>query len=144
MSEKRTLLSRPRTKVYDCNYNIGEKYYKPMVEQLDRKYSGTNFTPSFNKPLFNDVGTRIRDEEDFLTSRRSLPFVNDFETSTEQLKKFTNDTRNFKDDLEDEIANSIRKLKVTRVAKTSSENDESMSYNDILNDFPKHKRFISN
>lgn len=40
MSERRTLLSRPRTKVYDCNYNIGEGYYKPMMDHLDRKYYG--------------------------------------------------------------------------------------------------------
>lgn len=30
---------RPRrTRVYDCNYNAGESYYKPMVDHLDRKY----------------------------------------------------------------------------------------------------------
>ena len=36
----RTILSRPRTRLYDCNYNIGQSYYKPMVDHLDRKYSG--------------------------------------------------------------------------------------------------------
>lgn len=45
MSEKRTLLSRPRTRVYDCNYNIGEGYYKPMMDHLDRKYYGSSATP---------------------------------------------------------------------------------------------------
>ncbi|KAK7864925.1 hypothetical protein R5R35_008727 [Gryllus longicercus] len=29
-----------RTKVYDCNYDIGQRYYKPVVDDLDRKYSG--------------------------------------------------------------------------------------------------------
>ncbi|XP_067001855.1 myosin heavy chain, non-muscle [Anabrus simplex] len=33
-------LSRPRrTKVYDCNYSMGERYYRPVVDDLDRKYS---------------------------------------------------------------------------------------------------------
>ncbi|XP_039286685.1 virulence factor-related M protein isoform X3 [Nilaparvata lugens] len=32
--------SRPRTRVYDCNYNLGEQYYKPVVDSLDRKYGG--------------------------------------------------------------------------------------------------------
>lgn len=29
-----------RTRVYDCNYNAGEKYYKPALDNLDRKYYG--------------------------------------------------------------------------------------------------------
>lgn len=41
----RTLLSRPRTKVYDANYNIGESYYRPALERLDRKYSGRPLSP---------------------------------------------------------------------------------------------------
>lgn len=51
MSEKRTLLSRPRTRVYDCNYNIGEGYYKPMMDHLDRKYYGGTATPAASKPV---------------------------------------------------------------------------------------------
>lgn len=50
MSERRTLLSRPRTRVYDCNYNIGEGYYKPMMDHLDRKYYGSSATPTTPKP----------------------------------------------------------------------------------------------
>ncbi|XP_022173868.1 uncharacterized protein LOC111036222 [Myzus persicae] len=50
MSERRTLLSRPRTRVYDCNYNIGEGYYKPMMDHLDRKYYGTSAAPAAAKP----------------------------------------------------------------------------------------------
>lgn len=30
--------TRPRTRVYDCNYNLGETYYKPAIDGLDRKY----------------------------------------------------------------------------------------------------------
>ncbi|BET00474.1 Hypothetical protein NTJ_13290 [Nesidiocoris tenuis] len=29
---------RPRTKVYDLNYNLGESYYRGALEGLDRKY----------------------------------------------------------------------------------------------------------
>lgn len=59
MSERRTILSRPRTKVYESNYNIGESYYKPMMDQLDRKYSG--------RPLLSPSPPR-----DFTSSRRAL------------------------------------------------------------------------
>lgn len=41
----RTILSRPRTRVYDANYNIGESYYKSALDRLDRKYSGRPLTP---------------------------------------------------------------------------------------------------
>lgn len=36
---------RPRTKVYDCNFNIGESYYKPVMDSLDRKYSARGGDP---------------------------------------------------------------------------------------------------
>lgn len=33
-------LTRPRrTKVYDCNYTMGERYYRPVVDDLDRRYT---------------------------------------------------------------------------------------------------------
>ncbi|XP_049864362.1 uncharacterized protein LOC126365814 [Schistocerca gregaria] len=33
--------TRPRrTKVYDCNFRAGERYYKPVLDDVDRKYSG--------------------------------------------------------------------------------------------------------
>ncbi|XP_050301130.1 uncharacterized protein LOC126739484 [Anthonomus grandis grandis] len=41
----RTILSRPRTRIYDSNYNIGESYYKSALDRLDRKYSGRPLSP---------------------------------------------------------------------------------------------------
>lgn len=29
-----------RTRVYDCNYNAGQNYIKPALDNLDRKYYG--------------------------------------------------------------------------------------------------------
>lgn len=29
-----------RTRVYDCNYNAGQNYYKPALDNLDRKLYG--------------------------------------------------------------------------------------------------------
>ncbi|XP_024083062.1 uncharacterized protein LOC106673921 isoform X2 [Cimex lectularius] len=37
MTERRRF-SRPRTKVYDANYSLGENYYKSAIDGLDRKY----------------------------------------------------------------------------------------------------------
>ncbi|XP_076749992.1 uncharacterized protein LOC143422899 [Xylocopa sonorina] len=50
----RPILSRPRTRVYGCNYDKGESYYKPMVDHLDRKYSG--------RPLFSEPRNSLADE----------------------------------------------------------------------------------
>ncbi|KAJ9597209.1 hypothetical protein L9F63_011931, partial [Diploptera punctata] len=41
----RSVLGRPRrTKVYDCNFTAGERYYKPVVDSLDRK-GGASSSP---------------------------------------------------------------------------------------------------
>lgn len=32
--------NRPRTRMYDCNYSLGESYYRPALDTLDRKYGG--------------------------------------------------------------------------------------------------------
>ncbi|XP_033209275.1 uncharacterized protein LOC117168044 isoform X1 [Belonocnema kinseyi] len=56
----RPILSRPRTRVYGCNYDKGESYYKPMMDHLDRKYSG--------RPLFSEPRTSLADE---IAARRS-------------------------------------------------------------------------
>ncbi|KAK7574255.1 hypothetical protein V9T40_011446 [Parthenolecanium corni] len=133
MSEKKTILSRPRTRVYDCNYNIGEKYYKPMVEQLDRKYSGT--------PIYNSSSLNSR-LDDFPT-RRSSPFTSDLDgLSSEPLssRRSNFETRSLEEDLEDEIANSVRKLKALRASRSVSVDDEPSSASDIFNGVSKHKR----
>lgn len=87
MSERRTILSRPRTKVYESNYNIGQSYYKPMMDQLDRKYSG--------RPLLPPSPPR-----DFSSSRRAL----DEEFSRD--KDFASRTRDAREDFLDRASNA--------------------------------------
>lgn len=147
MSEKRTLLSRPRTRVYDCNYNAGEKYYKPMVDQLDRKYSGqSSFPSSFSSPSFSTPSftSRIREDDDFPRPRRSSPFStsSDYETLSERRSRLNGESRSLEDDLEDEIANSMKKLKVLRAAKAASVEEELTHPTSILNGLSKHKRLV--
>jgi len=43
---KRTILSRPRTRVYDANYYIGESMYRPALDRLNRKYTGRPLSPT--------------------------------------------------------------------------------------------------
>lgn len=56
-----------RTRVYDCNYNMGESYYKPTIDRLDRKTTG-GATESINPQA-----TGLRQLEE----RYSAAFAND-------------------------------------------------------------------
>lgn len=70
----RTLLSRPRTRVYDANYNIGESYYRPALDRLDRKYSGRPLSPPPRRPAadqnLQDRYERAFFEDDLPSARR--------------------------------------------------------------------------
>lgn len=68
----RPILSRPRTRVYDANYNIGESYYKSAIDRLDRKYSGRPLSPPRNLSLPRDIMERHERafaDEDLSTAR---------------------------------------------------------------------------
>ncbi|KAF5292110.1 hypothetical protein FQA39_LY14065 [Lamprigera yunnana] len=45
LMSKRTILSRPRTRLYDSSYNIGESMYRPALDRLNRKYTGRPLSP---------------------------------------------------------------------------------------------------
>ncbi|XP_033324459.1 uncharacterized protein LOC117219416 isoform X1 [Megalopta genalis] len=82
----RPILSRPRTRVYGCNYDKGESYYKPMVDHLDRKYSGRPLFPEPRTSLAdeiaasrNDIGSRD------LSGPRSNPFSRDLDLEIDPL-----------------------------------------------------------
>ncbi|KAK3907707.1 Paramyosin, short form [Frankliniella fusca] len=73
----RTILSRPRTRLYDCNYNIGQSYYKPMMDHLDRKYSGRPTEMPNAYPATRPVN---QEEQDlFRTRRAGSALIGDFE-----------------------------------------------------------------
>ncbi|XP_074100122.1 uncharacterized protein LOC141528128 isoform X3 [Cotesia typhae] len=57
----RPILSRPRTRVYDCNYDKGESYYKPMMDHLDRKYSARPLFPESRGSFADEIAARRSD-----------------------------------------------------------------------------------
>ncbi|KYN45196.1 hypothetical protein ALC56_00446 [Trachymyrmex septentrionalis] len=57
----RPILSRPRTFIYGSNYDKGESYYKPMVDHLDRKYSGRPLFPEPRNSLADEIAARRSD-----------------------------------------------------------------------------------
>ncbi|XP_075229047.1 uncharacterized protein LOC142328839 isoform X2 [Lycorma delicatula] len=99
MSERRRYLSRPRTRVYDCNYNLGERYYKPVVDSLDRKYGG-------------GLSDRLNIVEEPIS--RSSPFESRPSRST---------ANNIEDDFESDVVSSIQRLKASRAARQELEDE---------------------
>ncbi|KAK4877751.1 hypothetical protein RN001_010257 [Aquatica leii] len=62
---RRTILSRPRTRLYDSSYNIGESMYRPALDRLNRKYSGRPLSPPARKSSLPE-GLLQRHERAFL------------------------------------------------------------------------------
>nr|CAD7205188.1 unnamed protein product [Timema douglasi] len=122
-------LSRPRrTKVYDCNYDLGERYYKPMVDGLDRKYSaGPRLTtppgdlfPQVEIPRAS-VRRSVLSDEDTTPKRRPVSdLLGEYDTiydsrgSVLSSKPFS--TRQIEDDADQEFAASIKRIQVSRNA----------------------------
>lgn len=64
---------RPRTRVYDANFTIGESYYKDALDRIDRKYSGRPTSPSKQSSVPRDIKERHAEafaDEDLPTARR--------------------------------------------------------------------------
>ncbi|XP_039306724.1 uncharacterized protein LOC105204082 isoform X2 [Solenopsis invicta] len=101
----RPILSRPRTFIYGSNYDKGESYYKPMVDHLDRKYSGRPLFPEQRNSLADEIAARRNDfgsrnlsgnrddsydELDFLLGSRSIledPYEDDFVLTHRRFKE---------------------------------------------------------
>lgn len=98
----RTILSRPRTRVYDANYNIGESYYRPALDRLNRKYSGRPLSPprQFSVPkdvldrherafMDEDLSTARRRAERHITEQNPLDYI-----SKRAIERFDEDFEN--------------------------------------------------
>ncbi|RZF32332.1 hypothetical protein LSTR_LSTR001796 [Laodelphax striatellus] len=102
--------TRPRTRVYDCNYNLGEQYYKPVVDSLDRKYGG-------------GIAERLAADEPI--SRRSP-----FESSSSSSRDRASRAEALMDAAEEEfdVGASLQRLKASRAARQELEDEmEAMS-----------------
>ncbi|XP_015602498.1 uncharacterized protein LOC107271253 [Cephus cinctus] len=137
----RPILSRPRTRVYGCNYDKGESYYKPMVDHLDRKYSGRPLFPEPRNSFADEIAARRSDigSRD-LAGTRTSSFGRDLDfdldprprpqTSTDSLDdeetvfdiRGQRTRRKFADDFASEVAATTRRFKA-RVAAIGFDED---------------------
>lgn len=144
----RSVLGRPRrTKVYDCNYTAGERYYKPVVDSLDRKSrpavrisSPDNFqtlrsalaAEEAEIPNFRRQISRPDDEFDFEEPRRNAntalqnEFDSIFENRNRALRGERSPNRNLRtleDDADQEISSYVKRVRGTRSARPTLEDE---------------------
>uniref|UniRef100_A0A6M2DRM3 Uncharacterized protein n=1 Tax=Xenopsylla cheopis TaxID=163159 RepID=A0A6M2DRM3_XENCH len=62
-----------RTRVYDCNYDKGESYYRPALDRLDRKFTG-----GLNKPFEERASSLTNAADDAFKRRADLFSDTDF------------------------------------------------------------------
>ncbi|XP_011308252.1 uncharacterized protein [Fopius arisanus] len=144
----RPILSRPRTRVYGCNYDKGESYYKPMVDHLDRKYSGRPLFPEARTSLADEIAARRSDigsrdlagprastyardldlEFDTPRPRTQAPTLyEDDEDTVYDIRGQRTNRRNLSDDFASEIAATTRRFK----AHAASLSYDSEHYDDL-------------
>ena len=145
----RSVLGRPRrTKVYDCNYTAGERYYRPVVDSLDRKTTGgisspdRGAIPSPRSNLFAEI------EDEPVTFRRRTPRIDDDYEIEEPRRKVNSalmdeydsifDNRNrairgerssnrsvraLEDEADAEISSHLKRIQEKRIARKTMEDE---------------------
>lgn len=131
MSKNRTLLSRPRTKVYESNYNAGQSYYKSTLDNLDRKYGRTlSSEPATNGAIGGLRASLDRERErvELPSPRTAMRELEDDEFFADLPKRKTNSSAllgEFDSIFESRIKNGIQKERTPpRQLRSSAFDDE--------------------
>ncbi|KAG8222656.1 hypothetical protein J437_LFUL003778 [Ladona fulva] len=133
-------LSRPRTRLYDYNYSLGEQLYKPMVDRLDRKYSGSS-RPADDSGLNVPRRPVSFAEEDDVHRRRSLSSLLG-ESSTSASTAAAQMLANLEED--DEMTSaSLKRMRAARAAGRSLTLDDELADPDSITSRLKNRTKIS-
>jgi hypothetical protein len=133
--------------VYDCNYTAGERYYKPVVDSLDRKTrpSGRISSPdNFQTlrsaiaaeeaeiPTFRRQTSRLDDEFDIEEPRRNVntALMDEFDSIFENRNRAFRDKRSpnrnlrtLEDEADQEISSHLKRVRETRAARPTLEEE---------------------
>ncbi|XP_066138946.1 uncharacterized protein [Euwallacea fornicatus] len=118
MSSNRTILSRPRTRIYDSNYNIGESYYKSTLDNLDRKYYGRTLSPLRHSSALDVAERHARAfaDEDIEDSRRRassrIREANAFDSKGGRLRRGID--YDAEDGVNDETALTLQRIRASK------------------------------
>jgi len=149
-------MSRPalrgarRTRVYDCNYNAGQNYYKPTLENLDRKLYGRPLVSDrYDSPkpasssIFSparETGTPFNDEPLSNARRRAERVITEdsfFDSRGARVPKNTigEAIREF----DDEFQSTINKIRASKKAANYA-NAADADYDDAVDTFKRRNR----
>jgi hypothetical protein len=133
--------------VYDCNYTAGERYYKPVVDSLDRKTrptGGISSPDTFQTlrsalaaeeaeiPTFRRQTSRPDEEFDFEEPRRNAntallgEFDSIFENRNRAFRGEKSPNRNIRtleDEADQEISSYVKRVRETRPARLTLEDE---------------------
>ncbi|XP_055690201.1 uncharacterized protein LOC129793818 [Lutzomyia longipalpis] len=118
------MTGRPRrTRLYDCNYNIGQSYYRPTIDQLDRKLYRRS------EPAGDHILKPRTDIDDF--------FDQDLKTARRRAEKVIAedgifDSKNLKlgkalptaeDDFSEEMQSTLSRIRASKKLLTAGDDD---------------------
>ncbi|XP_077302222.1 uncharacterized protein LOC143922757 [Arctopsyche grandis] len=122
MSSRPGVRSR-RTRVYDCNYNMGESYYRSALDKLDRKNSGrpevAEATPSVARDIEERYGRAFANEDLTGARRRAEKVISEdslFDSRGGRAARGRPLSAAIDDDNEfdEEVSNSLRRLRANK------------------------------
>ena len=141
----RSVLGRPRrTKVYDCNFTAGERYYKPVVDSLDRRTARGAASPEAGlrsnllaeadaEPVtFRRRTPRIDDDFEFEQPRRQAnsalmdEYDSIFDNRNRSIRGERSPNRSLRaleDEADREISSHIKRMQEKRVARQTLEDE---------------------
>ncbi|KAG7313432.1 hypothetical protein JYU34_000557 [Plutella xylostella] len=123
-----------RTRVYDCNYNKGESYYRPVLDRLDGKSTVTSSRAESERNLKTDVDSRIRSAlEETEAAQDEL-----FDSRGNRASRGKPLSAAFEDeDLGDEVTQSLKRL---RAGKKSSRFAEDIDFENTVSNLENRMR----
>lgn len=129
--------SRPRTRIYNVNYNIGENYYRPTIDRLDRKYSGRPVSPAPASSLPRDVHERHErafQDEDLSTARqRASKHITEshaFDARASNMSARAMDL--IENDIDEETASKLQRIRANRKVALLDDIDVDSTMNGIV------------
>jgi len=133
--------------VYDCNYTAGERYYKPVVDSLDRRTrpGGTFSSPDTFQtlrsqlaaedveiPTFRRQTPRLDDELDIEEPRRNTnsALLDEFDSIFENRSRATRgerppsmNLRTLEDEADQEVSSYLKRVRETKAARPTLEDE---------------------
>ncbi|RZB40245.1 uncharacterized protein BDFB_010284, partial [Asbolus verrucosus] len=131
----RTILSRPRTRIYDANYNIGQNYYRPALDRLDKKYSPRPLSPlrsSIAKDILDRHEQAFADEDLSASRRRAEKHItasNLFDSRGGRIAQRALDL--MENDIDEETASTLKRIRANKKVSIIDDADFESTINNI-------------